>query len=220
MVVFGSGAAGPFVDTGDLKRGFGEPGSRLMNNRLTRWNQRAGSRVEGALRLGMALDSMAKGQNVAAALERVTRFHFDYSRLSTFDHTARRLIPFWTFMSRNIPLQIESMWLRPATYLHYQSFVRNFGEAADPLTPDYWLSQGAFTMDEHAAERDSPWYLAPDLPFLRVAEPLDALAHGDLGRGLLSNFNPAIAAPIESPPTASSIRVPRWKRSTTPRRRR
>jgi hypothetical protein len=198
MVVFGSGAAGPFVDTGALKKGFGEQGSRLMNNPLTRWNQRAGSRVEGALRLGMALDSMSKGQNVAAALERVTRFHFDYSRLSTFDHTARRLIPFWTFMSRNIPLQIESMWLRPATYLHYQSFVRNFGSAADPLTPDYWLSQGAFTLDEHAAERDNPWYLAPDLPFLRVAEPLDALAQGDLGRAILSSGNPLLTAPVEA----------------------
>jgi hypothetical protein len=198
MVVFGSGASGVFLDTGGLPKGFGERGSRLMNNPVTRWNQRTGSRVEGTLRLGMALDSMAKGQNMGAALERVTRYHFDYSRLSSLDHTARRLIPFWTFLSRNIPLQIESMWQRPRTYLQYQSFVRNFGEAADPLTPDYWLAQGAFTLDEHADERDSPWYLAPDLPFTRVAEPLEALSQGDLGRALLSNLNPIIGAPVEA----------------------
>jgi hypothetical protein len=198
MVVFGTGASGTWVDTGALPKGFGERGSRLMNNFVTKWNQRMGSRVEGTLRLGMALDSMAKGQNIAAAMERVTRYHFDYSRMSTVDHNMRRLVPFWTFLSRNIPLQIESMWLRPATYLHYQSFVRNFGEAADPLTPEYWLSQGAFTMDEHAAQRENPWYLAPDLPFLRVTEPLEALAQGDLGRALLSNFNPALAAPVEA----------------------
>jgi hypothetical protein len=193
-VVFGSGAAGVFSDVANKEKGF------ILNNHLTRWNQRRGANVEGSLRLAMALDSMTKGQNVAAAMERVARYHFDYTTLSEFDHTARRLVPFWTFISRNIPLQIESMWLRPRTYLQYQSFVRNFGEPADPLTPDYWLSQGAFTMNQDAEGSDAPWYLAPDLPFLRVAEPFAALAQGDLGRAIGGsvNINPMIAAPMEA----------------------
>jgi hypothetical protein len=141
---------------------------------------------------------MTKGQSVAAAVERVTRYHFDYTRLSSLDRQARRLIPFWTFMSRNLPLQIESMWLRPRTYLNYQSFVRNFGEAADPLTPQYWLSQGAFTMDQDAEHAQAPWYLAPDLPHLRVAETIDAIADRDIGKAIGSNINPAIMAPLEA----------------------
>lgn len=194
QATFGSGAAGVFTDVANREKG------RVLNNPLTRWNQRMGSSVEGALRLSMALDSMTKGQTIGAAMERIARYHFDYNSLSSLDHQARRLIPFWTYISRNIPLQIESMWLRPRTYLQYQSFVRNFSEAADPLTPDYWLSQGAFTMDQNAEGRDAPWYLAPDLPHLRVAEPFEALAQGDLGRAIGGsiNINPMVAAPLEA----------------------
>jgi len=194
QAVFGSGAAGVFTDVANREKG------RLLNNPLTRWNQRTGSSVEGALRLGMALDSMTKGQTLGAAMERIARYHFDYNSLSSLDHQARRLIPFWTYISRNIPLQIESMWLRPRTYLQYQHFVRNFSEAADPLTPDYWLSQGAFTMNQDAEGSDAPWYLAPALPHLRVAEPFVALSQGDLGRAIGGsvNINPMIAAPLEA----------------------
>ena len=120
------------------------------------------------------------------------------------DVIARRMIPFWTFMSRNLPLQIESMWLRPRTYLQYQSLVRNFGEEMNPYTPDYWLSQGAFTLDENAKDAEAPWYLAPDLPHLRVAEPLTALAQGDLGRAVLSDINPLFLAPSRRSPQARS----------------
>jgi hypothetical protein len=114
------------------------------------------------------------------------------------DRQARRFIPFWTFMSRNLPLQLEQMLLRPRMYQQYRAFRNNFQEEADPLTPEYWLMQGAFTMDENAAERDAPWYLAPDLPFTRVTEPFDALAHGEIGKALLSDINPGFLAPVEA----------------------
>jgi hypothetical protein len=172
-----------------------------MDNRLTRWNHRLGSRVEGSARLAMALDSFDKGMSPAAALERVTKYHFDYTEMGSMDATMRRLIPFWTFLSRNLPLQLESMWLRPRTYLQYESLKRNFGEPVDPLTPDYWLDQGAWTMERGQGEggnEDDAWYLAPDLPHLRVADPLAALARGDLSRVGLTDINPLIMAPLEA----------------------
>jgi hypothetical protein len=198
--VLGSGAGGQFVE-----RGVGEAPSmtsaayqRLMHNRITKFNTKVGSYVEGTARLGMALDTIERGGSMNQALARITKFHFDYTQVSRMDRTAKRLIPFWTFLSRNLPLQIEQMWLRPRTYLHYRSFVRNFGQMPDPYTPDYWLQQGAFTLDQNASESDSPWYLAPDLPFTRVTEPIDALMHGDLGKALLSDVNPLFAAPVEA----------------------
>src|SRR5690606_6981493 len=74
----------------------------------------------------------------------------------------------------------------------------NFAENADPLTPDYWLAQGAFTMDENVEDRDAPWYVAFDLPHLRVAEPFEAIAQGEVGKALLQDFNPALLAPYEA----------------------
>ena len=197
--VFGSGAGGGFSERGltEAVTTGGKIYRGIMNNWITRMNRKAGAYVEGPMRLAMAMDSINRGMSVDAALDRITKFHFDYTQLSELDVVARRMIPFWTFMSRNLPLQIEQMWLRPRTYLQYQSLVRNFGEEMNPFTPDYWLSQGAFTMDENAKEGE-PWYLAPDLPHLRVAEPLTALSQGDLGRGLLSDVNPLFLAPFEA----------------------
>jgi hypothetical protein len=110
----------------------------------------------------------------------------------------KKLVPFWTFMSRNFPLQLEQMWQNPRTYLWYQDFARNFSEDSDPNTPDYWLAQGAFTMDPNAAGNDKPWYLAPDLPHLRLAEPFVAAAEGDWGKAGFSDINPLALAPIEA----------------------
>lgn len=198
--VWGSGAGGQFGEYGVGGAGkFWSKGQhRLMNNFATRMNRRGGEYVEGALRLSMAIDSIQRGQTLEQSLQRITKYHFDYTQVSQLDRTAKQLIPFWTFMSRNLPLQIESMWMRPRTYLQYQSFVRNFAEAADPLTPEYWLAQGAFTMDENAPNEEAPWYLAMDLPHLRVAEPLQAVAQGEMGKALLQDVNPLFLAPYEA----------------------
>jgi len=199
--VFASGAGGQFQEFGigtftDTSTKFFR---HLMNNKLTRWNRRVGSRVEGSARLAMALNStMYRGATTDQALRRVSKFHFDYDELSDVDRRMRRVIPFWTFMSRNLPLQLEQMFINPRTYLQYQSLVRNFGEQLDPATPEYWLSQGAFTVDEHAPDREAPWYLAPDLPHLRVTEPLDALARGNWGKAGFSDINPLFLSPVES----------------------
>jgi hypothetical protein len=198
--VLASGAGGQFAERGIATAGTGASRAYrlIMNNRYTRFNQRAGTLVEGAARMGMALNSVHRHQGLDGMVDRITKYHFNYRELSSMDVTARRYIPFWTFMSRNLPLQLEQMWLRPQMYLRYQSMVRNFSEAPDPLTPNYWLMQGAFTMDEDAENTDSPWYLAPDLPHLRVAEPFEAMAGGDWGKALLSDINPLGMAPIEA----------------------
>jgi hypothetical protein len=56
------------------------------------------------------------------------------------------------------------------------------------------MDQGAATADGE----DSPWYLAPDLPFTRVTEPINALMEGNIGKALLSDINPLMMAPIEA----------------------
>lgn len=199
-MVFGSGAGGQFMERGlgtEVTMG-GKAYRKLMNNKITEWNKRLGEWVEGPTRLAMAMDSVDRGMSLHAGTNRITNFHFNYNEVSGMDRAAKRMIPFWTFMSRNMPLQIMQMWLHPRAYLHYQSLVRNFSEEGDPLTPDYWLAQGAFTMDPNAAKKDSAWFLAPDLPHLRVSEPFVAASQGDWGKALLSDINPLIAAPLEA----------------------
>jgi len=207
--VFGTGAGGRYGEAGfaastAIKRTRAK--EMVYRNWATTMSQRWGSNVEGGVRLGMAIDSVKRGASVEAAIDRITRIHFDYSQVSRFDQKAKQIIPFWTFMSRNLPMQITEMWTKPRGYAIYNSFVRNFSTPADPNTPAYLLEGGAFDTGIKTpdwlpgAAAGMPVLLSPDLPHQRVTSDINALSgiadFSDLGKALTS-LNPAISAPWE-----------------------
>ncbi|MGA0710176.1 MAG: hypothetical protein ACO3O7_05760, partial [Ilumatobacteraceae bacterium] len=135
---FGSGASGR-LDFGEigkanaqskLVRGVMDTKTAdvLLGNWAVRKSQSIGTNlVEMPVRVALALDSLDRGMNVGQAIGRIKRVHFDYSDLSKFDRKMKALIPFWVFMSRNLPLQMEQMLLKPRAYLMFNSVIRNFG---------------------------------------------------------------------------------------------
>jgi hypothetical protein len=189
---FGSGAGGNFsaAELGDPGR-FG----RLSDNPVTRASRAAGEWVEGPVRLALALNTIKAGGTAQDALARVTRIHFDYSQLSNFDRKMKQLVPFWTFMSRNLPLQLQQMWLKPKSYAHYQSLVRNLDQGQEgDIVPLSWQETGAFKVGSGVMGGDD-LYLAPDLPHVRLKQEVEKL--GDPQR-FLADFNPAIRVPFET----------------------
>ena len=197
---WGSGIGGRYFE-----RGVGDRASlrykaleKAFDNPLTRFSKGMGGGVEGMARLPMALDSIRMGMTVDDALERITRIHFDYSQVSRFDERAKRMIPFWTFMSRNLPLQVSMMWTNPKRYAQYGHFVRNFSVPDEEGTPEYFGETGAFNTG--AKLGGLPLYLQPDLPFTRLTEEMEKaenlLSDAD-PRRLLSDFNPLYTAPVE-----------------------
>jgi hypothetical protein len=204
---FGSGAGGRFTESGVAEASDNRIMNAVMSNRATRWSQRQGERVEGGVRLGMALDTLAKGGTVDDALQRITRIHFDYGQVSALDERAKRLIPFWTYMSRNLPMQTTQMWTKPKLYARYEDVVNNFSTDAEEYTPAYWLKAGAFNTGTHVPDvpgmggaQGLPVYLQPDLGFTRLGSDLqdmeDFLSLERPG-AMLSNVNPWLTAPIE-----------------------
>ena len=125
------------------------------------------------------------------ALERVTRLHFDYSQLSGADEVARRLVPFWTFFSRNLPLQMQQMFLNPRTYAKYNHFRKNF-EISEPtdIVPKQWRDSLAFKVLDTVpfAPQRAPVYATPDLPFTRLHESVQAWTEPTK---MLAQANPA-----------------------------
>jgi len=207
----GSGAGGRFTEAGfasAMESGrWNDWMERLARNKVTRLSQRAGQRVEGSVRLAMALDSMNLGENVEAAVQRINRIHFDYGEISQLDETMKRLIPFWTFMSRNMPMQVSQMWTHPQVYLGYERFVNNMSSANEEYTPEYWSKAGAWNTGLKVPglpERFGgglPIYLSPDLGYTRLEADLkdyeDFLSWQRPG-AVLSQGNPLITAPIEA----------------------
>jgi len=207
--VFASGSGGQFFEAGvgELSVGTRRLREGIFQNRTTKFSQRVGQDwVEGPVRLGLALDSTQAGLGIDHALQRITRVHFDYSQVSKLDEHAKRYIPFWTYMSRNMPLQITQMWTKPKMYQAYNSFKRNFSGGDLPLMPEYMEQAGAFNTGLTTpgglpgADKGMPFLLQPDLPQTRLGEDIARLSQSMSGENagqLLSDFNPAFTAPAE-----------------------
>lgn len=107
-----------------------KPGNRAAA--LRRWlNNR-----EDVIRLATYIGSRKRGLDPEAAAARTARYHFDYSDLTTLERRVmRRVMPFWTFSARNIPLQIRSLISRPGKFAQYEKarveIARAFGYEDD-----------------------------------------------------------------------------------------
>ena len=195
----GSGAGGRFGEAGFAETQYGTGSkvwAKINANKLTKASQSAGQWVEGGVRLGMALDTIRKGGTISEALERISRIHFDYGQISKMDAKARMFIPFWTFYSRNLPLQIEQMWLRPRAYSQFQSVMAAAPPDAE-YTPEYWDNPGNWNT---GAKGDKGLlYGNLDLPFTRSAQQIKDITDAIQlqPKGLLAQVNPLMAAPAE-----------------------
>ena len=167
------------------------PGSKSYDWWLTRASKNLGQKSDNMSRFVLGYDSAVQGMSVDMTIARIKRFYFDYEDLSKMDRAMRQFVPFWIWTSRNLPLQLQNMWLNPKPYQTYNSVVRNLRdketEQQQPLP--VWLQQiNAFRIP------GLPLYAAPDLGFNRVQQQLEQLA---MPKKFGSNLNPLLRIPIE-----------------------
>jgi hypothetical protein len=159
----------------------------LTDNVFTRASHKMGVKVEGSARFMLAYDGAAKGMDFTQSFNRTSRFLFDYNNPKIIDDAVKNIIPFWTWMSRNLPLQLTNMWANPKPYIMYKHFATNFAAPDNDNIPQYMKDQGALKLFGNT-------YLSPDLPFTKVKEQI---AEFGQPRRLLSYVNPAIRLPME-----------------------
>jgi len=69
---------------------------------------------ENLHRLAHFMDKVQKGASVSDAILSTKKFLFDYTDLTPFEKgVLRRVVPFYTFARKNLPLQLESLVTRP-----------------------------------------------------------------------------------------------------------
>jgi hypothetical protein len=179
-------------DFGGLR--FGKTlGQKFTNNPYTRMFQKKNEFIERAVRMPMALDSLRKGKTFDQTVSRIVLHHFDYSDLSTLDIAAKKLVPFWIWTSRNVPLQIVNQWANPAAYsvnekLHKLSPVGN-----DIIMPKWIADWNPLALGGPNGE-GGQWVVTPDLPITRLEQQLRQIA---TPKGLVGQLNPIIKVPLE-----------------------
>ena len=131
-------------------------------------SRKFGEFLEGMNRFMLTFDGVQQGFDAATAAARTQKYLIDYQDLSTADRAIKQIIPFWTWASRNVPLQIENMWLNPKAYNIYNKFRQNLRdeENESPFLRQYRAEAGAFKLPF-----GENLYLQPDLGFPGAGQP-------------------------------------------------
>lgn len=74
------------------------------------------NRTEEYVRAVNFIAHMKQGMSPMMAAEMVRTFHFDYTDLSSFEQNIKSVLPFYTWVRKNVPLQIEKFLDDPRIY--------------------------------------------------------------------------------------------------------
>lgn len=136
---------------------------------------------EDLIRLASFTRALKQGLDFDEAAAKTNRHHFDYSDLTEAERGAfRRLIPFYTFMARNLPLQARSLAQSPGRFANVEKVRDQSAEAAG--------------LDEDFAERLQTWQQRA-VPFGLPGQKMDGLPVGVAPKLPLTDLNILTASP-------------------------
>lgn len=112
-----------------------------------RFGKNIGEGIENNAKIAFILDKLDKNFSLDDAIMESKKYLFDYTELTDFEKsTLRRLVPFYTWTRKNLPLQIEAMITQPGkavsigkmrTAANQESGLKKEEEALFP----YWLQE-------------------------------------------------------------------------------
>ena len=143
-------------------------------NALLRISREAGIGTETFLRGVMGFDALKKGNTVDGAYDNIVKFHFDYDDLSDFERRViKRIVPFYTWTKRALPLMLEQIGHNPAKMTAYLKAKRNIErDLEEPgIVPDYFRRQGGIQLP--FKYKGESMFVLPDLPFKAPIELID-----------------------------------------------
>jgi len=166
--VIGTGwFGGEFVQKLAVNKSLKNPGDALEF--YSRFPRRMGTAVENNGRIALFLDRLGKGDDIASASDTVKKFLFDYGDLTETERKVfRRIVPFYTWMRKNIPLQLEQMVKQPGKYtgmLHAQKGIETMSPAEEEKYLPEWMRS-----EEMYVRLPGKKYFNPDLPFQDLAK--------------------------------------------------
>lgn len=106
-------------------RGLGDPVTRAISRAIGIYPQklRAGSEyLEEMTRFQLMWDGIKRGLGPEQAAARVSRYLIDYQDLSKLDQMGKQVFPFWMWMTRNTPLQLQLQFTSPRGPLLLEKF--------------------------------------------------------------------------------------------------
>lgn len=113
------------TDTNSISRGISEDIARNNTGKMAErlvgkpaeLGRATGNRVEEYSRAVNFIAHLKQGFTPAEAADISKKIHFDYQDLTEFEQGLKRVLPFYTWARKNVPLQLESFLNNPTPYL-------------------------------------------------------------------------------------------------------
>lgn len=138
--IFGEGQYG-----GDIARRLEEtlqgasknPVTLSTKNPILQGGFKMGQTIEDNARIALYIDQLNKGKNLDEAATHVRKYLFDYGDVSPFEkNVAKRILPFYTWSRKNIPLQLEALATQPDKINKINLAINNTQQANQVQQPD------------------------------------------------------------------------------------
>jgi hypothetical protein len=218
--VFGQGQYG-----GDISRtlesqiagGNKNPFTLATSNPILQGGFKLGQTVEDNARIALFIDQLNKGASFDKAGNHVRKYLFDYGDVNPFEKDVlKRVMPFYTWSRKNIPLQLEALATQPDKINKINLAINNAQQAYQveqpdlSQVPDYIREQApVYVGSDAAAGTVSAIPLTNLIPtfdiasltkFLNTETAPQGIQRGKLGTALstvMGGVSPLIKAPLE-----------------------
>ncbi len=164
-----------------------------------------GGMAENNARIALFIDRIKKGDSYDDAAKVVKKHLFDYSDLSEVERRVfKRVIPFYTWSRKNIPLQLEYLLKRPDTSQKINLAAQNIEqdtERPDPSGIPGWIKDAGPIMLGKEGDTMRALTLQNYLPTLDASRAIQPFtkddARGEIYDEIVSMSSPLIKAPLE-----------------------
>jgi len=168
-----------------------EKGNRLSRalNRYTEISAKATVTVDDTTRFAVFIDRLYKGDTLAQAAAHTKLFLFDYWDLTPFErYRMRQFIPFYTWLRKNIPLQLTQMVKQPGKFATFAKIHGNITEPYDTEdVPNYLEEAEAILLRGSGPGKGK--FMIPYLPYQDLSKIPSSVSQV---RELLGAVNPLI----------------------------
>lgn len=184
-------------------------------NPLLRGGFKVGNALEDNARAALFLDQVKKGASYEQAGKHVQKYLFDYGDISPIEQSVlKRVVPFYTWSRKNIPLQLESLVTHPDK-INKLNLARQNAQAGVELpdqseVPEYVQSQMPVYINNPMTGKVTAVPLSGILPFADLslltgnfnkgAKPQSPFQKGKISptiSTITSSVNPFIKLPAE-----------------------
>lgn len=193
-----------FATIGDL-RTYIMP-SQIPRNAMIRTGRAAAQAISDAHRFAFVMKRLRSGDTLDEAVRAANKWLLDYTDLTVFEtQVARRAMPFYTWLRKNLPRQVETLFDNPrrlARIDHLARFARDPNSPVQPFLSALGGEGTGLREDELPEPLDIPEWMRKSVPF-----PLRRRPDGDLEMITIAAWHPAAELQRVAPDTVGKTFV-------------